>query len=257
MDATCSDSATPEARICDYWIRRKNGLSEREWTDFYQLVTSLLMHTRLDSEYADAERRRDLIDVFFTERIFLNAETSAAGPLESAYALHRYLKNFAVSLRRRTAGSGALAGNDAQAAEEDEGQRDDGGEGAAASLPLTQRLVEAGISPERAGLSANAFLASLEAGEIAYLRHHTCEDEPVREPISSIARRLALGSSYHYKARLLGITRSKGETYVGYEKTKIGAWLLSLGAELSLHWQEELAILLVILCHQALARETR
>jgi hypothetical protein len=63
----------------------------------------------------------------------------------------------------------------------------------------------------------------------AYLQFHTCADEQDSEPVSAIAQRLAIGSSYHYKAKQLGITR-KSDTYKGYEKTKIGRWLLAAGA---------------------------
>ena len=40
------------ASILDYWVRRRGGLSEPEWNDFYRLVTRLLMRTRLGPSMA-------------------------------------------------------------------------------------------------------------------------------------------------------------------------------------------------------------
>ena len=91
-------------------------------------------------------------------------------------------------------------------------------------------------------------MSELEPWETAYLRHHSCEEDEAKEPVSSIAQRLKLGTSYHYKARALGITRSKGETFHGYGDTKIGRWLLSVGARLEADWKEEIGLLLVLLC---------
>ena len=89
------------ASILDYWVRRRGGLSEPEWNDFYRLVTRLLMRTRLGPEYGDSALRLDLIQTFFSEKIFANARTSSAGPLENVHALHGYLKNFARDVARR------------------------------------------------------------------------------------------------------------------------------------------------------------
>jgi hypothetical protein len=111
-------------------------------------------------------------------------------------------------------------------------------------------LAEAGIDPEAALDSAGRFVEELKDTEYAYLRHNTCADRADAEPMSSIAARLDAGTSYHFQAGKLGITRSKGETYKGYEHTTIGRWLRSAGAQLAPDWREEIAVLLILLCHR-------
>lgn len=244
------DTGSSDALILDYWRRRKEGLSEAEWHDFYQRVMPLLLRTNLGPDYADPQKREDLAHIFFTEKIFLNAETTAAGPLENVHALHGYLKNFARDLQRK---EGHYTGLDLDSARDDESPDRHADMAHNLSSSAASTLNEAGIDVADALRSADEFLGRLDDGEAAYLRLHGCSDEDEREPISSIAKRLALGSSYHYKARLLGITRSKGETPAGYGKTKIGAWLLSLGATLSGEWREEIALLLQLLCLRAIS----
>ena len=56
------------------------------------------------------------------------------------------------------------------------------------------------------------------------------------------------GQYYHYKAKQLGITGAKGGFFSGYEATKLGKWLVSLGAQINRDWQQELLILIAILC---------
>jgi hypothetical protein len=238
MDSSASP-ADDHAKILDYWIRRRHGFSESEWTDFYRLTIPILMATRLPPEYADGTKRRELVDIFFAEKIFLNAGVSKAGPLENVHALHTYLKRFALDIQRRSPPSTAP---------------EDIPHGNAPPVSYTQMLVEAGIDLDGAAQSAGLFLNELDSGDFAYLRYNTCVDEDEKEPISRIAARLAIGTSFHFKAKRLGITRSNGETYVGYEKTKIGRWLLSVGAKLNEEWQEELAVLLTLLCLQVLER---
>lgn len=74
-------------RILDYWVRRKQGLSEAEWGDFYRLVSGVLVRTRLGRDYADSDARRELIRVFFAEKVILNAKTTSARDLPNVYAL--------------------------------------------------------------------------------------------------------------------------------------------------------------------------
>ena len=243
------------ARILDYWVRRREGLSEREWTDFYGLVTRLLMRTRLGVEYGDPALRLDLIHTFFNEKILANALTSAAGPLENVHALHGYLKNFARDIARREDAYVPLGDHQDPDDRGDGGECDDGS-GVDQALSLGQRLREAGIDPAAAAASADDFVGSLDALEFAYLSENACADEDAREPVSSIAARLR-ASSYHYRAKQLGIARSKGETFAGYEQTKIGRWMRSLGAVLVPDWQEEIRILLIVLCGRVLSMAGR
>ncbi len=233
------------AAIVAYWNRR-GALDLDEWIDFYGLAVPLLMRTRLPEEYNDERRRRDLVDCFFQDKILLNAATSTAGPLENAYALHRYLKNYEIDLRRNevphvSIHQPVIPGDptdlsDTFVAEPSEAH--------------AQLLREAGIDVDAALRSAHDFLGLLSDGEVALLRGNTCADQEDAEPVSTIARRWAMGTSYHFKAGKLGITREKGASYSTYGSTKIGGWLRSLGAQLSSDWHAEIATLLIVLCLQ-------
>jgi len=242
-----------EDRIVHLWAERRRGLSVTEMTELCGLVKRLLMRSRLPPEYADPQARADLIHDFIVQKIILNQHSSEAGPLASVHVLHGYLKNF-IKDQYRDAARNATQSLDENTGEEDADA--DAGESEVADSRLTtsqhQLLVEAGIDLGNAVESARRFVAMLEAAEKAYLALNTCSDDEDQYPISAIADRLRLGSSYHYKAKQLGITGSKGGFYQGYEKTRIGQWLVSVGAQISHEWQRELMILLVILCHQVL-----
>lgn len=213
--------------IQDYWRRRASGLSTEEWEHLYRLVVPILMATRLPPRYADPQVRRDLVVAFFSDKIFANAATSHAGPLHNVHALHRFLKNYASDV------------DAADALSEGDRPADDDGDDAALATVLAAAaaahqpaagshlacgavLAEAGLQMDQVVPSAAAFIDGLDSSERAYLGLNTCADEHSRQPVSGIAARLALGSSYHYKARQLGITRSKGDTFHGYHSTKIG-----------------------------------
>jgi len=237
------EKAHGHEKIIAYWSKRKTGLSRQEWADFYQLLFPLLMRTQLPDEYASQDRRRELVSDFIADKIILNAETSAAGPLESVYALHSYLKRYAIDRLRQQLPESEID--------------DEPGAGCAIGLSIdqTQLLAEAGIDIEHAINTADSFLAGLESAERAYLTQSTCADTHAAEPVSAVASRLQLGSSYHYKAKQLGITGSKGGFFHGYENTKIGRWLTAAGARICDEWKDELLILITILCIQAYARE--
>jgi hypothetical protein len=238
-------------RIVHLWAERQRGLSDAEMGELCLLAKRLLMRTRLPKQYDDQEERIDLINDYILERIIKNQK---AGPLVSAHALHTYLERFAIDRLRETARypSRLLDENTTASDNTDDetGERDE----ATTSLATTQHqlLVEAGIDPANATESAQRFVAALAAAERAYLALNTCSDKDKYQPISTIAKRMQLGSSYHYKAKQLGITGDKGGFYQGYEHTLIGQWLVSLGARISPEWRRELMLLIVILCQQVL-----
>lgn len=227
-----------DVKIVDYWNRRGPGLSNDEWLDFYSLLFPVLMRTRLPPEFSAADKRRDLVHIFFYDKVFLNAGTSRAGPLQNVHAVHTYLKRFALDLLAPDGGEG--------------GADDDTADLPAPLQPAghAQLLGEAGIDVGQAMHSADRFLVDLEPGERGCLRANSCADPSQAEPISRIAERFKMGPGYHRKIAALGITRSKGDTYAGYETTKIGRWLCSLGARLAPDWREELAALLIVLCER-------
>jgi hypothetical protein len=108
-----------------------------------------------------------------------------------------------------------------QVASNDVNESCDCGKSGADLDSLSPRLLE----------SAELFFKSLSREEQIYLALHTCDAEG--EALYNLADRLNI-ASYHYKAGKLGITRKKGELHIGYEKTRIGAWLSnSLGILIS------------------------
>ena len=117
-------------------------------------------------------------------------------------------------------------------------------------LPEQQLLREAGIDVQVAEASADAFIANtLDETDRVLLRHDTCAPSEA-ESINSIGTRHGIRAPYH-RAKLLGITRSKGDTY---RMSKIGNWLVSIGAKLDPDWREEIAALLNLLCRQVRLR---
>jgi len=240
-------TSTDNQAIVDYWRRRRlpPGLTEAEWADFYHRVTRLLIRTRLPAAYAETEIRQDLIHAFFVQKILQNARTTQAGDLESAHALHGYLKRFAQDELSDQAGLVEM--NDDGAADEDRLAE----EMAACPVMLSHDdlhlLAEAGIDVATANEKADRFLATLGEGERRMLRHHTCAEDEDRLPMDAIAKRWQI-ASYHYKAKKLGITGQKGGFFQGYEKTLLGGWLKELRAEISPEWHRELVTLLNLLC---------
>ncbi len=86
---------TPEAKIVELFNRRREGLSLREWSEFYKLVVPVLERTRLPDYAWSPEEREDLIVSFFERKIYRNARTSEAKPIVEAYQLKGFLKNYA------------------------------------------------------------------------------------------------------------------------------------------------------------------
>lgn len=240
-------------RIVHLWTLRGQSLSSAEITELCQLVQRLLVRTRLPAQYADAQARAELIHDFLVQKVILNP----TGTIESAFVLHGYLKNYATDQLRKADRAKPFDDSVAIASNDDDEEAEQGGADIADATDLVANqnrlLAEAGIDIETARTSARRFLDALEAAEKAYLELNTCNDGESASPISSIAERLCLGSSYHYKAKQLGITGRKGGFYQGYEQTKIGKWLTSLGAKINTEWRGELLALLTILCSQLLA----
>ena len=240
-------TSTDNQAIVDYWHRRRlpAGLTEAEWEDFYHRVTRLLMRTRLPTEYGETMARQDLIHAFFVQKILQNARTTQAGDLESAHALHSYLKRFALD---------ELDDLTKEACLNEDGAADKGllAETIAACPVMLSHddlhlLAEAGIDVATANEKADRFLATLGEGERRMLRHHTCAEDEDRLPMDAIAKRWQI-ASYHYKAKKLGITGQKGGFFHGYEKTLLGGWLKELRAEISPEWHRELVSLFNLLC---------
>lgn len=227
------------ARIVEYWNRRRQGLDKKEWEDFYRLMLPVLLRTRLPSDFNDDRKRLELVNDFFQDKVLVNAATSNAGALQNVHALHSYLKNYALQRLREP---------DTEPLPPPETLEDRAADDAPAAL--ARLLGEAGIDPQAVMLSADRFVDALDPGEVALLRGHSCADGDKPEPMSAIAERTSMKTAWFTRAKALGITRSKGETFRGYERTKIGRWLRSNGAELHPDWREEVAALIMLLCQR-------
>jgi len=109
--------------------------------------------------------------------------------------------------------------------------------------------------------SANNWLEKLERGKewwvTAYLGLHLCPSDGLA--LSSLNLRLHL-ESYHYKAKMLGITGpKKGSFWKSYHKTHIGKWMKELGIPveeepIKNETKNKMLICLKILCEVSLLR---
>ena len=94
------------------------------------------------------------------------------------------------------------------------------------------------------------FIADQEEWAIRMLGGHFCADEDEAIPMSSLCKGIA---SYHYKAQKLGITIKKdADALVGYEHTRIGQWMQSLGVAIVPDSMPVMRFLLEALCLEAL-----
>lgn len=244
-------TANEQNQLLALWAKRSQGLSTAEMRELSILVKRVLVNTKLPSEYSNAKARAELIHAFISERVLLNQTTSTAKQPYNVHALRTFLKNFAITQWRKATGKKTVSFDDASkyeepSADDDESAVDD----TVGHLELSeaQILVEAGINIEKAFESAGQFAASLEPYERAYLAFNTCADR--RKPIEEIGALYQLGSSYHYRAKKLGITGGKSGFFEGYEHTRIGRWMVSLGVKISREWHSEMMILINILCQQ-------
>lgn len=231
------------ARIVEYWNRRRQGLDKKEWADFYVLIVPVLMRTRLPVDYNDGRKRLELINDFFQDKVLVNAATSNAGALQNVHALHSFLKKYASQRLRDEGREPEQLPPDELIEDLIEEPEDD------TPAALARLLDEAGINPRAAMQGADRFVDGLDEAEVALLRSHTCTDGDKPEPMSAIAARTRMPAWFN-RAKALGVTRSKGETYRGYEHTKIGRWLVASGAQLNPDWREEVAALLLLLCQR-------
>lgn len=246
---------TPNEQIVEYWNRR-SMLNEAEWEHFVRLLVALLMRTSgLPEAFAAHAQRKDAVMLFISDKVFLNAHTSRAGSLANAFALHGFFKRFCIDLLGRgKTDVVSIDADDAPQLDDTSGKDEEPGKAAdelAGCFPLSSRQVleEAGIDVDQAFDSARNFLRSLDEGDRVCLAYNTCEQDEDQVALNRLAERFSI-RSYHYRAKQLGITGSKDGFYDGYESSRIGRWLTSLGARIAKDWVEELALLLAILCLQ-------
>lgn len=225
------------------WIRRKDGLGEVEWQRLFILVRYVLQRCSAPILASLPESREHYIHDFFLRKVM---ETAAqATPLDHVGVLVGYFQNF---LKDQTRAAWLQRSSSFDAMEEHER---DHLEAESSSCPdcesqdIDSLLGEAGLTRGAVDASAAEFIATLTPIEQTYLRYNTCADEP--ESMSSIAKRMEI-ANYHEKARKLGITGLKSGFVTGYEKTRIGGWLQSLGIEVSLDWWPQLKSAMALLC---------
>ncbi|GAB1392370.1 hypothetical protein MASR1M60_05330 [Rhodocyclaceae bacterium] len=231
------------------WIQRKRGLDETQWHRLFVLVRFVLQRCRAPMLEQLPENREYYIHDFFVRKVM---ETAAvATPLEHVGVLAGYFRNFLTDQTRSAwlKRAGSLEGMAVH--ERDHLEATASFCDACDCADIDRLLSEAGFTHQEITDSAAAFLSGLSPGEIAYLRYNTCADDP--ETMSSIAKRMEI-ANYHEKARKLGITGLKSGFVTGYEKTRIGNWLRSLGIEISLDWWPQLKSVMALLCLAVLSR---
>lgn len=244
-----------QQRLVDLWNARLRA-SEADWTELYRLVERALAGCGARVLAGLNADRPGLVHDFFYQKVFLTADRTRE-PLQHAAAICGFFRNYLNDRWR------AQAASDGRHVELDEARAEDG---AAAETENGARAVhddeagyetllgEAGIPLARMTGSVERFIDEL-AGEdktyVLYLKLHLCPDEPV--PLSTLAQTYRI-PSYHYRAERLGITGKKGGFARGYEKTRIGQWLVSLGLRIESAFEREIAAAFAYLCAGALAR---
>jgi len=115
-----------------------------------------------------------------------------------------------------------------------------------------RRFLKAGLTRESVRQSAYQFLSENEKWVHLYLALHTCVDQKARLSLKKLAENHHI-SSYHHRARKLGISRIKGQFEEGYDETILGVWLLSLGLAANIENIGAIEVAFKILCWEALS----
>jgi hypothetical protein len=234
-------AAKPFAQYIQYWNERQH-LKADDWRHMYQLTHAFLASCAVRSFEQTLGTRKELIDDFFHDKVFMGAGSAAQAPY-SAGALCQYFKNYLVDKTRNAWDNHRVSAEDVEAEYENCGCVQD--------QDAHEVLAEFGLPLQKVEQSARQFLATQDVSERMYLALHACADDP--EALSNLAKRFRV-PSYHYKAKKLGITREKGQTEAGYEKTQIGAWLAdSLGLPLHPDAHDVILAALKILCFVSLS----
>lgn len=252
-----------EAKLVDYYNRRGSIKTETELVEFYQLLVPYLRRTRALDIDLPGHGREDLILEFFVERILHRNGGSTSKPIRTASEIKLHLKNFVLDLLRKAKADSRDDPDLTDYYDSNEGRTEQGLNLGADryATPNTKAieniLREANIDLKQAEASANAFIDTLDKGDKALLQFHSCADTEEQETKDSIADRFDIKARAN-RATKLGITKTAGTIYRGYEKSKVGGWLKTVlqgdpnkpKADLRPEWREQIVVLLQLLCYQ-------
>lgn len=239
---TMSATLTDPQVLTDYW-QRLDRLTDRDWAAFYQLVRRALLRCPASELTSLPGDRESYITEFFTEKIFFKAQRMTSEGIQSISggALCFFFRNFLKDELRDGVRNPAApdAGDDEQIAVIPDHTED---------RSIRDFVLQIGGSEKLEQLVAS-FLATLEDWALLMLRGHFCSDDAV--PMSKLCKGIP---SYHYKAQGLGITVKKdGEGLLGYEHTRIGRWIQSLGVAIEPGNTAVIKFLLEVICLEATA----
>lgn len=227
-------------RLVALWSRR-DGLSQDEWTELYQLIVSILKRSNPSILRSLPESKEHYIQDFFLHKVFEPAKHGSSCP-HGENELCSYFNNYLIDVYRSPAVRTTDFVEDFDHVERccEEAHVSD--------KPGSHDFFEYGFSQQDVHLQARKFLDNLDEVGRLYLALNACADVP--EPLYKLAERMRI-ASHHYRAHILGITRKRGEFSKGYEKTQIGSWLnQKLGLEITP--SAEVFSALKILCFESL-----
>ena len=220
-------------------LAQASRLDELQWRRCWDLVHELLQGARpraLTRCLAIGYARDDIFTEFFSQKFFLRTAVQPLPRIENEAALAGWWAHVCSDVMRHHLRHGTLS-------------LDDIAESAATCK-------HADMAPEQRrtwGLSARRFLLRLETGLRAMVREHLCADAGEALPLVAVARRWRI-RSYHYRARQLGLTGTKGDFSADFGRSQLGLWLHSIGCDVSLENRIEMKAALEILCIEASAR---
>lgn len=253
-----------DERLQALW-RQRDTLTAAQWEELYRTVQRILRSAHFPEYHGlPGIPRRDYVDQFFAERVFLSTKRDAYPP--HAGALRMYYRRYLQDLLRRRAADPLGAKRVAAHVDDEHAQRhaDSGFAHAMRLAPspgAEQKLGEYGLTFVQVRDSAAAFLEAQESWVRLYLQAHFCAGKEEARPLSAVAERYRI-ASYHYRARQLGISWPRGgfAHYSDYGETLIGRWMRALLAagsgddvQIMPEHHDLMALLLEILCATALS----
>jgi hypothetical protein len=233
-----------EVELRDLWLRRAD-LGEREWARLWSLIWTGLAKCRPSQLRSLNDSYEDLVADFFLQKV-REPRLFHSSPPEHFGALCVYFSRFLLD-RIRTEKVFFQIDE-----ERDAGSGDDDHSSPCRDADNVFEPVMGGLDGEKIRTSAKEFFASLPDWAQLYLSLSICPDTEEQEPLYKLSERMSI-ASHHYKAKQLGITRAKGETSAGYEKTMIGGWINQrLNIPIDPDHQEYVGAALAVLCLVAL-----
>ena len=252
--------STAEQAMLITLINRRGTINDSDsWTTLYQLVVRELASCSPRILKSCVESKKDLVDFFFSFKIY-ESRLGHSRPIVHCGELRVWFENFLHSQQRRHVArrEEPLLENDGEDGDGAHVQRS-GTAGSCNHYSLHQAqsaLHDLGLVPERLASAAQAFCKTLPAPWLCVIKHHTCEEDAQRLPMSRVAEMMHI-HSYHYHARKLGLTGHKSGFFDGFAETTLGKWLASAGIAPARENAHVIGIAFEFLCEAALAMPTR